>query len=257
MDKGDIMNYKDVRKKFVELSGRYDLTNADWTDNGADFFINAGQRYLDRQYGTGKAKAKHIQSVSAGTTLIKTTGLRSVLEVYAGDSTDGLYALKKASISYLKDLYGEAFSAIDRGTPEWYTPIILRPFPDTTTSAGVGSWAGYYDTGDVVLDNAHYTYDGIIIVPAPEATIYVSIYGLFFSPTLSAVVVAGEWTQTKSTWTENFPEILLKAALYELEVFYRNTEGAKDWNNALMLDLAGMDKDAAEEESAGIFQIGG
>jgi len=42
-----------------------------------------------------------------------------------------------------------------------------------------------------------------------------------------------------------------------LEVFYRNTEGAKDWHNALMIDVTGLDHDEADTESYQINQIGG
>ena len=54
------MNYKDVRDKFVEISGRYDLITATNEDNGADFFLNAGQKYLDRFLDAGKAIARSL-----------------------------------------------------------------------------------------------------------------------------------------------------------------------------------------------------
>ena len=61
------MEYYLLRKKFCELSGRYDLINADLTDNGADFYINAGQSHLDRMQNTGQMKAKYIKQITAGT----------------------------------------------------------------------------------------------------------------------------------------------------------------------------------------------
>ena len=42
------MNLKQIRSKFVQLSGRLDLTTSYGKDNGADFFINAGIRLLNR-----------------------------------------------------------------------------------------------------------------------------------------------------------------------------------------------------------------
>jgi hypothetical protein len=47
------------------------------------------------------------------------------------------------------------------------------------------------------------------------------------------------------------------AALYKLEVFYRNTEGAKDWSGAMKEDMLGMDHDFVEEDLNGPSQIGG
>ena len=45
------MNLGTVRTKFIELSGRDDLENAYTTDNGANFFINGGQKFLDKRFG--------------------------------------------------------------------------------------------------------------------------------------------------------------------------------------------------------------
>lgn len=245
------MDYKDVRKKYVELSGRYDLVNSDWTDNGADFFINAGQRYLDRLQSTGKMRAKEVQSVAAGTIIVKCTDLRAILEVQVGNTADGLSPLGQVTLSWMKNYYEEQLSGVDQGTPEYYAPCTFRPHADTAT------FAGFYDIDDLLLASDHYTYNGIIIMPPPDETMYVSIYGLFYSPTLSATLSGATWTQVKSFWTEVHPDILLQAALYKTEVFYRNTEGAKDWDNALMKDVTEMDKDEAEAESANINQIGG
>ena len=94
-------------------------------------------------------------------------------------------------------------------------------------------------------------------MPPPDGNYYVSILGTFYSPTLSATLSGSTWTQTKSFWSEVHPDILITAALYKLETFYRNTEGAKDWKSALMIDVADLDKDVADQESTQINQIGG
>jgi hypothetical protein len=256
------MDYMLIRKRFCELSGRYDLMNSDYSDNGADLYINAGQAALDRMQNTGKMRAKHVQSVAAGTIKVYSAGLRSVLDVWVGNSSEDMYHLKNArTLQYLYELYGEELEDVDKGAPEWYIPALFRPYPDTITGA---TWTSSFEgISDLIFPASgattptHYTYDGIIIMPPPDETFYVSIYGLFYSPTLSATLSGATWTQTKSFWTEVHPQILLKAALKQLEMFYRNTEGVKDWDNALKEDTSGMDMDAAEEEAAGISQMGG
>lgn len=255
--KGDTMDYKDIRKKFVELSGRYDLVNANWTDNGADFFLNEGQMFLDRSADIMKASAKNIQSIAAGTILIKTIGLRTVREVWAGNSTDGLISLVKRTLLSLREEYGEQLSSVDQGTPAYFAPCAFRPYPDATTSTGLGSWSGYYDIDDLVLDSAHYTYRGVIIVPPPDKIYYISLVGLFYSPTLSATLSGSTWTQTKSYWSENHPGMLIQAGLLKMEVFYRNTEGVKDWKFALDMDLSGLDKDEAADIAVDTDQMEG
>jgi hypothetical protein len=248
------MEYYLIRKKFCELSGRYDLMNADYTDNGADFFFEAGQRFLDMLQDTKKMQAKNIQQVSAGTTIVKITGLRSIIEVMAGNTTDGLIRLSKASMSQLKEYYEKQLSSVDQGTPIYYAPTSFRPYADNTAAL---TWASFYDSTDLVLGDTHYTYEGIIIMPPPDSTYYVSIYGLFYSPTLSATLAGGTWTQTKSVWSEVWPSLLIQAALYQLEVFYRNTEGAKDWRAAITETIGQMDIDSAHGESIDINQMQG
>ena len=309
------MDYCLVRKRFCELSGRYDLMNSNYTDNGADLYINAGQAALDRMQNTGKMRAKHVQAIAAGTIQVYSAGLRSVLDVWIGNTTEYLYHLKNAqTLQYLYEEYGQELDGVTQAPPEWYCPAIFRPYPDNITGA---TWtSSYYNTGDLIFPASgattpeHFTYDGIIIMPPPDDTYYVSIHGLFYSPALTSAIgtvktsgtltvgttysigtyvsdddfvnvgganVTGNvftatattpthwahstplypWTSTKSFWSEVHPNILLKSALKQLEMFYRNSEGVKDWDNALRDDTTPMDHDAAEEEAAGISQMGG
>jgi len=238
------MLYHTLRQKFVELSGRYDLVNVTWEDNGADFFINSGQRFLDRVSTYGKGTAKNVQSIAAGTIIVRSVDLIAVHEVWAGNSVDGLIPLTRYSMNQLRGTFGKQLSSITQGTPAYFCPVSLRPYPDNQSIAG---WTGYYDIDDLVLADLHHTYNGIILVPPPNKTYYISIIGKFYSPVLTATLALGVWTETKSYWTEVHPDILLEAALFKLETFYRNTEGAKDWQTAMNADLTGIDAALVEE----------
>jgi hypothetical protein len=55
------MNLGEVRTKFIKISGRDDLVNADLTDNGANFYINAGQQFLDKRFGYEEVQLDMIQ----------------------------------------------------------------------------------------------------------------------------------------------------------------------------------------------------
>jgi hypothetical protein len=76
------------------------------------------------------------------------------------------------------------------------------------------------------------------------------IEGYFNSPVLNA---DGEST----FWTALYPNILVHAALYQLEVFYRNTEGAQDWMRAIQLALMNLDQTAVQDEQVYINQMEG
>jgi hypothetical protein len=243
-----ITTYRDLRYLFVARSGRYDLINSDYTDNGADFFFNEGQKMLDRMFGDGKAFARYPVSIAAGTIKVAVVGLRAVKEVWVADST-GMTELVKERLNTIKNYYSGKLSDEDRDTPAYYSPAMFRPYPDTLTTL---STAGMYDVEDLVLDDTHYTYDGIIIMPPSDGVYTLTIQGLFYSPTLSATLSGGVWTQTKSFWSQVHPGTLLLAALYKLEAFYRNREGMRDWMEALMVDVTGIDYDIVERDIAGV-----
>ena len=252
------MDYVDLRRKFVELSGRYDLVKADWQDSGADFFINAGQKMLDRAQDGGKMRARYVTSLAAGTVVKYVTGLRAIKGVWISN-VDGMTELYPNKIETIRSWYGKKLSTEAQSMPRYYAPAQLRPAPDTATATDL---SGLYDIEDLILYDSvaktgNWTYNGIIIMPPPDQAYTLSIWGLFYSPTLSATLSSGTWTQTKSFWSEAFPEILLKAALYELEAFYRNTEGMKDWDNALSVDMKGLDHDYVEEDLNGNLQMEG
>lgn len=251
------MDYKDIRKKFCELSGRYDLiTNTD-EDNGADFFLNVGQRYLDRLLDTGKMIARYPVILTAGQYIAKTIDIRAIKEVWVASSSLGKVRLTPISMSSLRTEYAGEYASQSQGTPSYYTPAVFRPFPDTLTST-----TGMYDISDLLTYSAgppaqHFNYNGVIIMPPPSETVTVSIWGLFFSPTLTATLSGSTWTQTKSYWTEVEYDALIAAGCYKLESFYRNTEGMKDWQNTIMDSIMGIYHDAAEEDTAADMQMRG
>jgi len=247
------MEYKDIRLKFAELSGRYDLITATYEDNGADFFLNHGQKYLDRLLDAGKMLARYPVILTAGEYIAKSIGIRAIKEVWAANS-DGKSQLTKCSLDEIKTYYDEEFSSVTQGTPTYYAPAIFRPFPDTLAST-----AGMYNVSDLILNGAgpHYTYDGIVLMPPCDGTYTIEIVGLFYSPTLSATLSGAVWTQTKSYWTEVQPEILIEAAIYKLQAMYHNTGGALDYKALVAEDILGLDQDIVEEEIAGSLQMGG
>jgi len=70
----------DTRKKFVTDSGRYDLVvdTTTWADNGADFFLESGEKYLNH-FLTAKIDANKYEH------LLLLSGLR-MLEVFNHNS---------------------------------------------------------------------------------------------------------------------------------------------------------------------------
>jgi len=251
------MEYKDIREEFVKQSGRYDLVTTDWQDNGADFFLNAGQRMLDRRSGVDKTKARFFKNLTAGDVYVATAGLLAIHEAWIVSST-ARAKLERRPLSDIREFYDELPSELDQGTPAYYAPTILRPYPDAITPTELSAFNGVDDIiASTSQASQHFTFNGVFLMPPANDAYTFELWGRFGSPELSATKSGSVWTQTMSAWSENHPDILIEAALFQLEKFHRNMEGMKGWLNALDLDLADLDMVTVEQECAEVNQMEG
>lgn len=246
------MEYWEIRKKFVEISGRYDLVDpTTWEDNGADFYLNMGQKVLDRYTDSKKAIARYPFELTSGIIIVKTPGIRSIREVWIANA-DGKRRLACIPTDQFRWGFAKESNLLETGAPLYYTPAIFRSFPDELISV-----TGLYDVEDLLLAGTHYTYNGIIVMPPPDGTYTITIWGLFYSPILSASLVNASWVQTKSYWTEDEPETLLEAALSRLATFAGNVTSAKEHKEAMLEDLRNIDFDAVDEGLVGDMEMEG
>ncbi len=233
-----------VKAKFIEITGRADLSDPAAAFD-AGFFINAGQRYLDRLFNRGKVEARHFVNLTVGQVLVPLENVRSFKEVWLFDSETRV-PLTVESAFALREYYNEPVANLSSGPPEYYAPIIIRPYPHDLTSTGLNQvWA----TQDMKL-SGHETYNAILLMPpVDESGVYtLEVKGLFYSPALSA-------DTDKSYWTEENELLLIFAAAFMMELSYRNTEGAKDWKNSILEITDGLDKDIVEEQITGISSM--
>ena len=240
------MTLLEIRNLFIERSGREDLHDpATGNDNGANFFIQAGQRTLERLTEVNKSWARKFADVPIGGYYAIFKGCRAIKRVWISDSS-GRRKLEKLSIEEFRDLYSDSPDKVSVGTTLYYAPTPLRTYPDDVNVVID------YLYGNKLTDSAteDYEYKGVIIAPPPDKASLLEVFGLFRSPTL-------ENDNDENFWSVVHPEILLMAALYQLEVSYRNTEGAKDWMNPLMLELSNIEKDWVEESIAEVTQMEG
>lgn len=240
------MDLLGIRQQFIKLSGRYDLatTNVDDfdTDNGADFFINSGLRFLDRLGYTPKTTARIFEEVSADSWYFTFQYCRSIKEVWVNND-EKRYKLEKYRMGDLHYYYSALRSETDTGEPLYYTPAFLRTM-DATDIDAEGEFFNYVKTDD---DG---TYNGIIFLPPVDEAYVIEVWGDFYTAELSSNTDENYWTITN-------PDVLLKAALYQVEVFHRNREGAKDWLQAIEIDTSGIEKDTIEEDIAEYTEMEG
>ena len=237
------MNSQEIRIQFAKLSGRYDLINSNNTDNGADFFLNAGQRWLDRKINHKKSRARYFEEVAAGTWYVKMQTLRVAEEVWINDSEER-WELDRKAWNWLHNEFPDLISSTDRDDPLYWSPAELRGEEITDIDAQ-GSFFNYALAYD---DNEEYS--AIIILPPPDVSMVVEVVGRFWTPTLT-----GETMETY--WSIQHPDILLTAALYKLESFMRNTAGAKDYLFALGEDVIDLDKDEIQQDIWEVDQLEG
>lgn len=240
------MNLLQLRQQFRATSGRHDLVNADGSNNGADFYINAGQRHLDRLDNTQKSFGIAYRFCNPNFWSVSFPYCRAVKEVWVATTT-ARWQLKKKN---LQDLLAGYFttlpSGIDSGSPLYYAPTITRAVPETseTMSDAFEAFSGYVD----VISANHYAYNSILIAPPTNEKILVEIKGLFYTDELSE-------DEDRSYWTELHPNILIMATMRELEIINRNTQGVNDWTNSIMTEVSNIGKDLVEEEIAEVTQI--
>lgn len=237
------MTLVQIREQFAKLSGRYDLIvdTTDWADNGADFFIQAGQDYLDRLRYNPKADNTIFEELAAGAWYLTFEKCRSIKDVWI-NNTEGRSKLVKKDLFWLYEEFSALVSETDRGTPLYYCPARLRS-TEKTDQISLGTFFNY-----VKADSDDQR--GILILGPPDESIVVEIHGLFYSDALTA-------DGSESYWSQNWPIVLVMASMRALEVIFRGSKSMTSWDNAIAKELEGLDKDSVDEEVDTLNQIEG
>lgn len=244
------MNLLDVRRLFVKLSGREDLKNEiDDSDNGADYFINAGSKWLDEQLDSGKAEGRNYRLAQVGQFVLPIKSCRAVNEVWVTEGTNPEWVrLVRKDLSFFKFQITN-ISQATRDTPLCYMPTNLRTSPSTDRPADPDFFDSYANLSDYIAE-AHYPYQGILLWPVPARIVQVEIKGIFYQDLLEN---DGDFNY----WSTQHPTLLINAALRELEVSYRNTQGVRDWEADIVGRLANLDKDSVYNDNVDVVELGG
>lgn len=235
-----------MRTKFRELSGRFDLVNSDYSDNGADFFINEGRKFLDRLDETQKSWASCFRLLETGHFSVSFPYCRAIKEVYVA-SISGRWQLEKKCIQDMIEGYLTGLpSSREVGTPLYFSPCITRYVPENATIADIESFIGYVE---IPAGSAH-EYNSIMLNIPTSERLTVIISGLFYSAELV------EDTNT-NYWSEVHPMLLYMSAMRQVEIVNRNTQGVNDWTNAIMVEMKQLGMDLVEEIIAEASQMEG
>jgi len=241
------MDLLGIRTKFRSLSGRFDLVNADFSDNGADFFINEGRKFLDRLDETQKSWATVYRLVAIGFSSVSFPYCRAIKEVWAASITQGRWQLTKKSLQDMMEGYLTGLpSSRNQGTPLYYSPCITRHVPEDVEMDDFEAFMGFVE---VPMGDAH-EYNTIILNVPADVQLMLTVNGLFYSHYL-------EEDTDKNYWSEVHPMLLIMAASRQAEIVNRNTQGVNDWTNAIAVDMKQIGMDLVEELIAEVDQMEG
>lgn len=240
------MNLLEIRKKFRDISGRYDLVNDDFSDNGADFFINEGSRYLDRLIETQKSPASYMAIVQPNSWYLEFPHARAVKEVWLTTS-EGRIQLEKIR---LQDMIRAYFSALpsnwEAGIPLYYSPLISRYIPETLTSETLATFASYVG----VISSNGKEYNSIMFSKPLSEQALIEVIGLFYNQQLIN-------DTDENFWSTTHPMLLIQAAVRQTYVTSGNSAMLKIMEANIISEAAKIEMDTVEQDIAEIDQMEG
>ena len=215
------MNLLEIRTQVAKASGRYDLIIADtYANAGIDFYINAGQRWLNNKSAIPRAFA-HLSGILELSDYVykianKFKELSSVIVNGIGDIDR---ALTYKTLPELQSLY-------DTDTkPLYYTYATQRTLATATTK----TLAEFVNLKWLIDEDDYNDYSGIIITPSPQIDYTITVAGRFFPTELS------DDTDT-NFWSEEYPELLILSALRSLAAFMCDFEKVKYFEEIIRIE---------------------
>jgi len=240
------MTLAEIRKEFVRASNRYDLVvNGDLTanvDNGANTFINWGQRYLDITIQHPKQWRRYAKKLTIGDYQLPITGILSIKSVVIIDPNDARADITECfyeRAEFRKNV-PELVAGWDSGIPTFWTLNYIDPHPSLQAGMGTAD-----DQADVdVTPATMFGYDGVMFYPKADAAYTLEVS----ARTLSLAMTADTDTSYWSIW---YADLLVLAACYCFERFMKNDAGMRTWLNAMNLQAHAIDCNMVDLEFAG------
>lgn len=251
----------EIRAQIVQATGRQDLINSDNSDNGMNYYINAGIRFLSEQRPWSASRTKDILS---GTTRFSVENCQAIQAVSVMDA-NGWYYLIKLPLAIFRTKYPDLMqnastsetppivsTAVGTGSPGYYA-IGIHSIAPQDNFANETDWEesddATYDYWDLIPGDS-YLQKVILLAPVPNSVFTLRVWGIFHPPILTK-------DGHQNWWTMNHPSLVVAAAGYKLEVEQRNTAGRNDWLGEIEMGLKSLDKSDVWEEIAGIDRIRG
>jgi len=230
------MTCAEARKEFIKTSKRYDLlvggSLSDNVDNGANAFLNAGQRFLDRKTDHPAGRRRYMVVFASGACTLEIQNLRRVEHLYLkggalGETRSDITPYHMSLEDFFIE-YGGFISTWTSGTPTYWARNVIGLAPQLlTATSGSFATAGIEDYTDVHFGQTSFNFNGLIFYPKADADYTVDMHAMFYSPTLSD-------DADISLWTVEHPQLLALAATYVC----RNSEGSRSGASDILMLMA-------------------
>lgn len=219
------MTLADIRERLVKDSGRTDLVvdTTTYDDDGADYYIKAGQRFLDDFPMASPKSAAEIEfDIVSGDAGITFPRVRAVLDLRIQESGKEPAIMDRVPLMKFYRKYGDLNYLQNQasvGKPTRYTLGILRDSQGATSAE---------------LNRT------ILFHPPADGAYTLVLTSEYFSASLQS-------DGDESWWSLVYPEVLVLAARRELEVAHRNNQGVEEFTRRIRSRLSGIDSNVAEE----------
>ena len=242
----------EIRTRLVKQSGHFELVadaaSGDYSDNGANIYINDGQRWLDDQLPYAKGEAILFKTIVSGESFKTFSLARIVKSVWCVDAADGRTRLERKTFEEMQELYPDVpLTSIDTGRPVYFCNAPIGVAPELI---GVGEEEM---TGDGIIDLEHTSFEwedqlplkGIIVMPPADGDYTLKIICQWYCPELTS-------DEDVSFWSVERPQMLVRAARMKMEMdLHRNSTGKADFQRDLLEDLQKIYHNLIAEEMAG------
>lgn len=250
------MNLKEIRDMLAETTGRADLqTNTSL----ANYFINAGLRMLDDKVKAPTMPNVHVVPLPVGMGVVYVKGLRTISSVFFQNEERGMTLLYRKDMVEIISYYGMKFPAPvagslpydsiifeETGAPAFYSLMNIAPSPEQMSMFREGLETQVPTLG------VHYGQEddtiGLLVYPAPSTSGALVINGYFDRGTLFS-------DSETNWWTSTYPDLVVEAASYKIEVANRNTEGAQDKLKPLLSALVDVEHQLIDLEIGNVNEM--
>lgn len=221
-----------VRTKAAKTSGRYDLVDSEFGDNGMDYFINQAQKWLDQKVRHPGLEGRYLKVLSAGDQALRIERAIAITGIWLTKSDGTQFKLVREDLNRLLLNYQSA----ENGTPVYWCYDVGNISPQQESVSDLSSFS---EVDTIVLSDPYEKASIRLFPPADDTGWTLQAYGRFYSPLL---VDDGD----KSWWTVNHPELLVAATIAEIEGALMTESASNSWYQRVERHIYGIYRELTE-----------